>query len=122
VQSAERIGHSTPVGLRLRRSAVHVGHHHQTVGEKPAVGRRDRYRYGQAFTIEVLEKLHLPREIGVAPATETTNRESPVDAHAPHVVGDSAGERFDANDVVTPLLECIPSHRRTCSCPTVVSS
>ena len=38
------------------------------------------------------------------------DREAPVDAHAPHVVGDSTRERFDASDVVTPLLECFPSH------------
>ena len=54
----------------------------------------------------MLEELGLPREISVAPGTETTDREVPVDAHAPHVVGDSASERFDASDVVTPLLEC----------------
>ena len=52
--------------------------------------RRDRHRHGQTFTVEVLEELGLPREISVAPGTETTDREVPVDAHAPHVVGDSA--------------------------------
>jgi hypothetical protein len=87
-----------------------VGHHHQTFGEKPAVRRRDRQRHGQTFTVEVLEELGLPREISVAPGTETTDREAPVDAHAPHVVGDSASERLDASDVVTPLLERLPSH------------
>ena len=110
MQLAERVGHATPVGLRLGRSALHVGHHHQTVGEQPAVRRRDRHRHGQTFTVEVLEELGLPREISVAPGTETTDREVPVDAHAPHVVGDSASERFDASDVVTPLPECLPSH------------
>jgi hypothetical protein len=59
----------------------------------------------------VLEELGLPREISVAPGTETTDREVPVDAHAPYVVGDSASERFDASDVFTPLAECLPSHR-----------
>ena len=60
----------------------------------------------------MLEELGLPREISVAPGTETTDREVPVDAHAPHVVGDSAGERFDASYVVTPLPDCLPSHWR----------
>ncbi len=33
-------------------------------------------------------------------------------AHAPHLVdANPASERFAANDVVTPLLECLPSHR-----------
>ena len=76
MQLAERVGHATPVGLRLGRSALHVGHHHQTVGEQPAVRRRDRHRHGQPFTVEVLEELGLPREIGVAPGTETTDREA----------------------------------------------
>jgi hypothetical protein len=40
--------------------------------------------------VEVSEELNLPREISVAPSAETTDRELPVDAHAPHVVGDSA--------------------------------
>ena len=102
----------TPVALRLGRSALHVGHHHQTVGEQPAVRSRDRHRHGQTFTIKVLEELGLPREISVAPGTQTTDREVPVDAHAPHVVGAAASERLDASDVVTPLLECIPSLRQ----------
>jgi predicted dinucleotide-binding enzyme len=36
--------------------SARVGHHHQTVGEQPAVRRRDRHRHGQAFTVEVLAK------------------------------------------------------------------
>ena len=111
MQLAERVGHATPVGLRLRRSALHVGHHHQTVGEQPAVRGPDRHRHGQTFTVEVLEELGLPREISVASGTETTDREVPVDVHAPHVVGDSVSERFDASDVITPLLKRLPSHR-----------
>ena len=59
---------------------------------------------------EVLEELGLPCEISVAPETATTDRAVPVDAHDPHVVGHSASERFDERDVVTPLLECRPSH------------
>ena len=52
--------------------------------------------------VEVLEELGLPREVGVAPATETTDGKSPVDAHAPHVVGNSASERLDASCVFAP--------------------
>jgi len=111
MQLAKRVGHATPVGFRLGRSTLQVGHHHQTVGEQPAARRRDRHRHGQTFTVEVLEELGLPREISVSPGTETTDREVPVDAHAPHVVGDSARERLDASDVFTPLPECLPSHR-----------
>src|SRR5215470_8684519 len=110
MQLAERVGHTVPVGLRFWRSALYEGHHHQTVGEQPAVRRRDRHRHGQTFTVEVLEELGLPGEISVAPGTETTDRQPPVDAHAPHVVGDSASEWFDASDVVTPLPKCRPSH------------
>jgi hypothetical protein len=57
-----------------------------------------------------LEELGFPREISVAPGTKTTDREVIVEAYAPHVVGDSAYERFDASNVVAPLLECLPSH------------
>src|SRR6185369_14712534 len=72
---------------------------------------RDRHRHGQTFTVEVSEELGLPREIIVAPGTQTTDREVPVDAQAPHVVRDSARERFDTSDVFTPLPECLPPHR-----------
>jgi hypothetical protein len=58
----------------------------------------------------MLEELGLPREVSVAPRTETTDRKVSVDAHAPHVVGDSASERLDASDSITPLLECLPPH------------
>src|SRR4029453_11616907 len=81
-------------------------------GEQPAVPRRDRHRHGQAFTVEGLEELGLPREISVAPGTETADRQVPVDAHAPHVVGDSASEWFDASYVFTPMSESPPSHWR----------
>jgi hypothetical protein len=54
----------------------------------------------------------LPCKISVAALAETTDREVPVDTHAPHPVdASSASEPFAANDVVTPLLECLPSHR-----------
>jgi hypothetical protein len=110
MQLAERAGHATPVGLRPGRSALQVGHHHQPVGEQPAVRRRDRHRHGQTFPVKVLEELGLPREISVTPGAEATDRELPVDAHAPHVVGNSARERFYESDHVTPLPECLPSH------------
>ena len=57
--------------------------------------RWDRHRHGQTFAVEVVEQLGLPREISVAPRAETTDGEVPVDANAPHVVGDSARERFE---------------------------
>ena len=60
--------------------------------------------------VEVLQERGLPREISVAPGTETSDREVPVDAHAPHVIGDSASKRFHATDVFTPPPECLPSH------------
>jgi len=51
----------------------------------------------------VLEERHFPRKIGVAPRAETADREASVEAHAPHIVGNSAGEAFDANCALTPL-------------------
>jgi hypothetical protein len=60
--------------------------------------------------VEEFEELSLPREISVAPGAETTDREAPVDAHSPHVIGHSTSERLDASDIVTPLLERLPSH------------
>ena len=112
MQLAECVGDATPVGFGLGRSALHVGHHHQTVGEVPAVRGRDRHRHRHPFMVEVSQQVGLPREISVAPGTETTDREVPVDAHAPHVVGDSASEWFDASHVFAPLPECLPSHWR----------
>jgi len=54
----------------------------------------------------------LPGKISVAALAETTDRAVPVDTHAAHPVdAGSASEPFAANDVVTPLLECLPSHR-----------
>src|SRR5690606_18593785 len=75
-----------------------------------AVRRRDRHRHGQPGTVEVNEELGLPGEIRVAPDAATSDRELPVDAHAPYVVGHAACESLDANDVVTPLPERLPSH------------
>ena len=86
-----------------------TGRHH-TIGEQPTVRRRNRQRHGQTFTVEVLEQPGLPRKISVAAGTQTTDRKMPVDTHAPHVVGDAASERFDASNVVTPLLEYLLSH------------
>jgi hypothetical protein len=70
-------------------------------------------RHGQTFTVQMLEELGHPREISVAPATETTDREVPVDVDAPYVVGDSASEWFDASCIFTPVPECFPSHCAT---------
>ncbi len=112
MQPAERIGHPTPVGLRLGRSPLDVCHHHQTVGEQPSVRRRNRQWRRQTLTVEVLKELGLPSEICVTPSTQTTDREAAVDAHAPDFVGDSASERFDASCVVTPPPERFPSHWR----------
>ena len=74
MQLAKRVGYARPVDIRLG-STLHVGHHHQSVGETPAVRRRDRHRPGQTFTVEVLEELGPPREISVAPRAETADRE-----------------------------------------------
>jgi hypothetical protein len=90
MQLAERVGHATPIGLGLGRPTIQVGHHHQTLGEQSTVRSRDRHRNGQTSAVEVLEELGLPREVGVAPGAKTTDREMPIDAYAPHVVGDSA--------------------------------
>ena len=46
MQLAERAGNAAPISLRLGRPALHIGHHHQTVDEQPAVRRRDRHRHG----------------------------------------------------------------------------
>jgi hypothetical protein len=102
MQPAECVGHATPVGLRLGRSAFHVSHHHETVRKQPSVRRRDRYRHGQTLTVEVLQEPGLPREISVASGPETTHSEVPSDTHAPYVVGYTASEWFDAVDVLTP--------------------
>jgi hypothetical protein len=67
---------------------------------------------GIPFSVEVSQQVGLPGEISVAAPAETTDRAVPVDAHAPHLVdADAASERFAANDVVTPLPECLPSHQ-----------
>ena len=111
VQLVECVGDATPVGLRFGRSALHVGHHDQSFGEVPAVHGRDRHRHRHPCTVEVSQQVGLPREVGVAALAEPSDGEAPVDAHAPHLVdADSAGERFDTGDVVTPLIECLPSH------------
>jgi hypothetical protein len=63
------------------------------------------------LTVEVSQELGLPGEVGVAAVAEPTDGELPVDPHAPHLVdANSASERFDTGDVVTPLIECLPSH------------
>ena len=57
-------------------------------------------------------QLGFPREISGAPGTETTDRKVPLDPDGPDVVGDPAGERFDANCIFTPLPERAPSRCR----------
>ncbi len=79
--------------------------------------RSRRNAYGNAelsSQVTMPEAAGLPRKISVAPGTETTHREVSVDAHAPHVVGDSASERFDASDVFTPRPKCLPPALATC--------
>ena len=110
MQAAERVGHATPVGLGLTRSAIHVCHYHKTVREQPAVCRRDRQRHGQTFTTKALEEPGLPSQIGVAPRTKSTNRELSVDAHTPHIVRNSTFEWFNASYASTPLLKCLPPY------------
>ena len=61
------------------------------------------------MAVEMLERLGYPREIGVAPRAKTSDREATTDAHAPHIIGDAARESFDADCVVTPLAESVPS-------------
>jgi hypothetical protein len=57
------------------------------------------------------QQLGLPRKVGVAAPTEPTDGELPVDAHAPHLVdANSARERFDTGDLVTPPIERLPTH------------
>lgn len=109
---AECAGDAAPAGFGLGRSALHVGHHHQTAGKVPAVRGRDRHRHRHPFTVQMSQQAGLPGEISVAALAETTDREVAVDTHAPHPVdASSASEPFAANDVVTPLLKCLPSHR-----------
>ena len=94
MQPAECVGHVTPVGLRLGRSAFHVSHHHETVRKQPSVRRRDRYWHGQTSRSRCCRNL-VSR---VAPGPETTYREVPSDTHAPYVVGYTTSEWFDASD------------------------
>jgi hypothetical protein len=59
--------------------------------------------------VKILEELGLPREISVTPGTEASNCKLPIDAYTPHVVGDSSREPLDASDIVTPMLESLPT-------------
>lgn len=72
---------------------MHVFHYHQAIGEQPAVGCRDRHRHAQTFMVKVPEELGLPREVSVAPDTQTTDCELPMDAHAPDIIGNSPESR-----------------------------
>ena len=66
VQLAQCVGDATPVRVRLRRFALDVRHHNESVDEVPAVRSRDRHRHRHPLTVEVSQQLGLPREIGVA--------------------------------------------------------
>jgi hypothetical protein len=68
---AECVGDATPVGFGLGRSALRVGHHHQTVGEGPAARGWDRHRHRHPFTVEMPQQAGLPRKISVAALAET---------------------------------------------------
>lgn len=107
---AECVSYAPPVRFRLRRTTLNVSHDYNTISEQPSIGRRDRHRHGQTFTVKVFEQFGFPCEIRITPDTETTDRKMPVDAHGPHVVGFSASERFYASDIISPLRECFPSH------------
>jgi len=92
-----------------------LGRHRAEIDLRPGLGvqqvrRRDWHRHGQTFAVEVLEEFGLPREIRVAAGAEPSDRDLTTDAYAPHVVGDPASEPFDASDILTPLVECLPSH------------
>jgi hypothetical protein len=102
VQLAQRLGSAAPVGLRLGRPALHISHHHQAMCEEPAVRRRHGHWDRKTFSVKILKKLCLPREIGIAPRAETTDRKLAVNAHAPDVVGNAACEALDANRACAP--------------------
>src|SRR6185437_13262373 len=102
MQFTQRLADAVPVGLGLGRSTVDVSHHHQTVGEEAAVHGRDRHGHGQAFTVEMLEQLDLPSEICVASRTEAADRKLPSDPYAPDIIGNAAGEAFDASRIGPP--------------------
>jgi hypothetical protein len=110
MQPAECLGDPAPVGIRLGRLTLQIGHHDQTVDEVPAVRGRDRDRDRHPFAVEVSQQLDLPRQIGVAAPTEPSNRELPADAHAPHLVGDTGLVPLDTSHVVTPPIERLPTH------------
>jgi hypothetical protein len=74
---AECAGDATPIGFGLGRSALHVGHHHQTVDKVPAVPGRDRHRHRHSFTVEMSHQVGLPYEISVAALAETTDPPHP---------------------------------------------
>jgi hypothetical protein len=73
MQLSERAGDTTPVGLRLGRSALHVGHHDHTVGEVSAVHGWDRHRYRHPLTVEGRNSLvSHPRSMSPRPPRRPT--------------------------------------------------
>jgi len=93
------------VDLSARRVRLRSGEDLQAISIMIATGVRRR-------------RLGIPGEAELAGRgvveSATRDRELPVDAHAPYVVGHAASEPFDARDVVTPLRECLPSHTPHC--------
>ena len=110
VKLAKRLGDAAPVRLRLGRPAFDVGHHDQAVKEVPPIPRGDRHRHGHPFTVKVSQQLGFPAQVGFTSSPEPSNSQLPVDAHAPHFVDAPASERLDPSDIVTPLIERVPSH------------
>jgi hypothetical protein len=110
MQLTQCLGDAVPVALRLGRPALYVFDYHQAVGERAAIYRQDRHRHAETFTVKVSQQISLPREISVAPGTQAADCKSPMDAHAPGIIGNSAREPFKANCVFAPLQECFPSH------------
>jgi len=50
----------------------------------------------------MLEQRDLPSEICVASRTEATDRKLPSDPYAPDIIGNAAGEAFDASRIGPP--------------------
>ena len=46
----------------------------------------------RSVACDARQQVGLPRQISVAPGAETTDRNAPVDAHTPDVIGHAAGE------------------------------
>ena len=82
-------------------------------GLRPSFSYADvlREAHDQAFTVEILEQFGLPGEIGIASGSETSDGTLAVDAYAPHMVGGTTRQTFDARDLIAPEGQSRPSHR-----------